>query len=664
MVILFCYNLYRRIERYFIMEQMIQVINDNLTSVMNGIKTHREVTEKSLLEIKTEMDEKLSIASEYRQNVEDARNIISNLEIEITGLDADLKELKEKFDEKDFKEILTAGNKAISAKIIKKRALINEQSGRILELTKKAHALKNELIRLRDQKMSIEETLEKDLTLENYYGSRIQSIIEFTEEHPNELKDYVEIPESELLASPNEYERVDIKKIVDGSIFEEIDEISSHAPEMDENMIKEVLVNSENLPVEEEEENESPDLSMTQQLDDLIFQANDLIEKSKQTDLPPLEELEEQEPLREENMEEKREEVKEEIVESIEVSIPDEIQETIDESHVITPELENKEKPQDDFNDAIDEAKMLDALSAFSLEDVDASISLEEVEDYDADEEEALELIMENDRDLATIENLASIYDEDVASSEIEGVNADDLKALDDSLQGIVDATMFNDENLDLDSRLAACNLDKERFHEEDWIKLEKLDKNATKDFIEVMKKHNIAVSRIYENVDVLLQVTPKDLERILTLLEKTNANSNSISYVFDALNKVNVSLLESEINANSERELGEILAAILPNSEESDVIKRLGLNAKEEEVLRKSATEEEWKIIHLFPEIVIANYNELKKYEVENLNECFTRHPHRFTLNPDHFAEILDKYDPEDLTRCVNKNAAVIDRL
>ena len=50
-------------------------------------------------------------------------------------------------------------------------------------------------------------------------------------------------------------------------------------------MIKEVLVNSENLPVEEEEENESPDLSMTQQLDDLIFQANDLIEKSKQVPL-------------------------------------------------------------------------------------------------------------------------------------------------------------------------------------------------------------------------------------------------------------------------------------------------------------------------------------------------------------------------------------------
>jgi len=38
-------------------------------------------------------------------------------------------------------------------------------------------------------------------------------------------------------------------------------------------------------------------------------------------------------------------------------------------------------------------------------------------------------------------------------------------------------------------------------------------------DFINVMRKHNIAVARIYESANVLASVTPQNLDHILSIL-------------------------------------------------------------------------------------------------------------------------------------------------
>ena len=53
-----------------------------------------------------------------------------------------------------------------------------------------------------------------------------------------------------------------------------------------------------------------------------------------------------------------------------------------------------------------------------------------------------------------------------------------------------------------------------------------------------------------------------------------------------------------------------------------------------------------------------------LRDLEINNLKECIVKHPRRFLMNPDKFRAILDKYDTEDLIRCINKNSAVIDKL
>ena len=161
-----------------------------------------------------------------------------------------------------------------------------------------------------------------------------------------------------------------------------------------------------------------------------------------------------------------------------------------------------------------------------------------------------------------------------------------------------------------------------------------------------------------------MLEVTPQNMDHILTLLDKSGATNDAIGYIFNKLNKVNFNILDLAIINNADRHLTELLFDAIPYEGETDLVNRLGLDAREEADLKRFASIEEYKMMNLFPEIVLANYETLKGLKIDNLNECITKHPHRFIFNPDRFNDILDKYDTDDLIRCINKNSAVIDKL
>ena len=84
------------------MEKMIGVINDNLKSVISGIKSHRVDTEKELARVNKEIEDKADIARQYGISVDDSKSVIASLEEEIHGFENDLVELSDKF--KNFKE--------------------------------------------------------------------------------------------------------------------------------------------------------------------------------------------------------------------------------------------------------------------------------------------------------------------------------------------------------------------------------------------------------------------------------------------------------------------------------------------------------------------------------------------------------------------------------
>lgn len=578
------------------MKKMIGVINENLRSVINGIREHKEETEKNLVIIKAEMDEKIGIAAEYKKSVEAAREVISNLENEITELENDLNELNLKFGAKNFKEILNAGNKEINTKIIEKRASITKEREHIISLNTKAQQLKETLLKLKEKKITNEVTLKKAEVLLTYYESRIQDIIAYSEEHPEELDQYTFIkPSDDLIVSGSVLSDAELEHIVDGSVFQEIDKISDQ--DIDPEFVSEVLIDEPN-DMEVEESNEPIDLSMTQQLDDIILATNNILaeekvkeEKNKTEETPVAEEIK-VEPSEAEPVQEK--------IEYIDINVP---------------------------NDGVDYVNQVIDNNVFQDD------SILPIENEENEVEEINEVPLENDFSLNEIN---------------EPTKADVVPSQENFYEV-----------------LKRLNLEVDHFREEDLITLESnFNEENTKHFIDVMVRHNIGISKIYENVLVLISVTPQNLDKILTLLESTKASSIAISYVFDKLDKVNINKLEEAVSALNDAELTEVLYEAIPYEGESDLVLKLDLNVEDENKLRTSCSEHLYKIMNMFPEIILANYHTLKEYNINNLRECITKHPKRFVMNPDNFEAILDKYDPDDLVRCINKNAAVIDRL
>jgi hypothetical protein len=260
------------------MEKMISVINDNLNSVVSGIKDHKASTEELLATIKNEMDKKVDIAQEYKNNVEDAKAKIARSEAEIKDLEKDLEDLNQKFDGKDFREILNAGNKEINSKIIEKRKAISIQGKRILDVTDKAHDLKEELVDLKNRRNAAEEDLVKTNTLLNYYETNIANMIDFTTYHVDELEGY-SVPNYD----EDEIEDVDINKIADGKIFEEIADLSNTEP--DAKLVEKALNHKEEFDSEFaellNEENKVNSDTMTDTLESIISTGKDIISSGK-----------------------------------------------------------------------------------------------------------------------------------------------------------------------------------------------------------------------------------------------------------------------------------------------------------------------------------------------------------------------------------------------
>lgn len=628
------------------MEKMIKVINDNLRNVISGIKEHRLDLEETLDSIKSDMSLKVKEANAYKSDVETARTIVSTLEGEIADLEHDLEELNDKFGSKNFKEILAAGNREINAKIIEKRTAINEQGQIILGLTDKARSLKDSLIELRERKMVTEENLRKTKILEGYFDTRISEIIKFSEESPEELATYrEEIPQEEL----NIQEDIDISSVIDGSIFEEIDEISSGEP--DEAILKSVLANPDEIPVYEPEENVQPieiEEATTNQLESMISEAKSFVEKKKK-----------------ENNEVAEEEVKEE---TEQVEVPKEEENLISEEENVTDdEIESSSEEE--------ETSQNDDNSDEDSDDENAGYV-----DIYVDDEKEFDDSLENDEvdidpflDIRGLQEELGLEEEETEETSDEGEEVIDLKVEEDETLTInIDEALIASENdfksepeVDVEKEFSSLGLDLNMFSVDSIESIRKsFDKEEVKKYLEIMKKHELSKDLVYVNARLLIDVTPENLDQILTLLEKTDAKREDISLVFRYLDKVNVSKLEQMILSEVEPSLTVSLSQAIDEVDENVVGSVLGLSRKASEILKKTAAPEDYKIMNALPDVVFENYREIKNLRVDNLEECISKYPHRFTLTHSKFHEILDKYDTDDLIRCINKNAAVIDKL
>ena len=613
------------------MEKMISVINDNLNSVVSGIKDHKASTEELLNTIKTEMDKKVDIAQEYKINVEDAKNKIARAEAEIKDLERDLEDLNQKFEGKDFREILNAGNKEINSKIIEKRKAISVQGKRILDITDKAHDLREEIVDLKNRRTATEEDLLKTNTLLNYYETNINNMIDFTTYHVDELEGY-SIPNY----GEEEVEDVDINKIADGSIFEEIADLSTTEP--DAKLVEKALNNKEAFDEEFAEllaeDNKLNSDTMADTLDAIINTGKDIISSGKYVGMmdyiDETNTVKPTEPVVEEDVTGDIEE------EPIDIDINDmdeDISDDIDvEANVEEIKEEDEEEPKEEtenseeinfddflisFDDVNDELKLDDEKE--ETEEVEKTE--EEVEDEEVDEDEKSEEETAED-DASDEENMDKYFNEDLTVPGFE-------VGFDDEFEEKYEDThpdFFSDEKEE--------------------------DEEATDE--EPEDEPNIIP------IEEDLGSNNKDI--VINLLLKTGASREEIEKYVTDYSSIDIDRLKREIENDKDREIADILVGVMPLKE--DVIQQImELNDEQNTTLKKAAGRK-YITMNAFPEIVQTNFNTIRDLGVKDPIGIFINHPARFIMNPSNFNDILDKYDEEDLIRCLDKNGAVIDKL
>lgn len=579
------------------MEKMIGVINDNLKSVINGIKSHRVDTEKELARVNKEIEEKVGIARQLGIDIDDSKQAISDLEKDVETLNNDLSELGDKF--QNFKELLAAGNKEISNKILEKKSLISMKTQSIKEITDRAEKLKSEIVDLEDNRSKLEAELKKAKVLEKYYEASINSIIEYSSTHKDELDSFVvnEIKD-ELDIKDIEINDKELNHEIDDSVFEEIDHIGD--------------IEEESIEDEETEEEPTKVDSIQEELDNIIATGQEVSSSIEEDELE--EEIPDVEPLIEEENDEKNE---------VEKDDDEEVEDTILDDNLFNEEKETSYKLEEDN------------------EENDGTINLF-IPDY-LDEMP----ITEKDDDVESLFNPEDFKD----MEEEPGLNE-------------MSSSIF-DSNDDLDQSLLDLGLDKFRFSDDDVKKLEtNFNKENTSKFLEIMQKHNLDKNLVYTSVETLINVTPQNLDHILSILEHANATSEDIACVFNMLDKVNINKLEDVVEKVKEDEIANLLYASMNYNNNCELMVKLGFTKEEEKKFKKNLSDEEFLIFNTFSDIVIKNFNTINALNVDNARGCLIEHPNRFIFNPSRFNAILDKYDKEDLIRCINKNIAVIDRL
>jgi hypothetical protein len=533
------------------MKELINIINDKLFKVIDELKEQRSNLETKLAAIKEDIDSKVKVASEYKDNVEKSNNIISDLEDKISKLKQDLQDLHDKFEAAGFIELIEAGNKEINGKIIEYNTKIEEEQDTINKLQDEASNLKDELITLKDSKDNIENELHNTIIALNYYNSKIEEITVFASEHADKLDEFTPEDDSNELSTDD----IDVEKIIDGTIFEEIDSITTEDKELSDEDIETILNSDDKNEVDKESDKEEipEDLSVTQELNDVINQTNELI-----------------------------------------------LNETIIDNN-------SEEKFLSQLNDD---------------EDDKPEITIEEEK--------------EDNNDLVKL----------------------DLSALDDNDE---DEVIEEESSIDVSSILRELGLDPESFVE-DTSKLSHIDVNNATKIINTLDKHFIDINNIYSYPSILMTIKDDVLNNILNKLEELGCVPTTITYIFKYLDKIDLDKLNTYNGETTS--IINVLDDVIPEMDKKDIVQEIGLSDVEGEMLKSKLSEEELDAMNTFPEIVKTNYNTLKGLNINELNKCFTEHPKRFMDNPDIFEGMLDKYDPEDLIRCINKNVAVIDKL
>lgn len=169
------------------MKALIEEINEKLKNILSGLESQKAEIEEALATAQEKIDEKIEEAKEYKTAIDTDKSAIKMLEKEIKGFEDDLKDLTNRFSNKDLNIILETANREISNKITEKQKEILTHKEKINEYTKKARMIKDLLINLKKDKETKKYRLDNITKAYDYYERELNRIISFSSENPDSL---------------------------------------------------------------------------------------------------------------------------------------------------------------------------------------------------------------------------------------------------------------------------------------------------------------------------------------------------------------------------------------------------------------------------------------------------------------------------------------------
>ncbi len=501
------------------MDSMIKETNENLKTIIEGLKNTLDASIDTLDNIQIQMDKKVEEAKKYKIQVDAAKDRINFLEEENKSFELSLKELSEKYSKMNLVSIIEAGNKEIKAKINDNLSEINKQKEHIADLTNKARTIKDLLINLKKDKTIKEERLENIKVAYEYYNDRITEVIDYAFNHANNLMDYKDYNsfdnanESEYVSDNTELENTmvfdEIAKIDDNKNFK--DEMSFISDQIDNSLndlnkdnkekIEDIInngINKYDFETKEDTGNifEEQNDDSTDSNKDLVF---DKIEE-------PLVNLS--------DVEEKHNEESNLINSNIEVN--DKESDNLVQIDNNTDIDTNNEETDDDSADRIN--KINDLFS--SLNDVNKDIDI-------------------NNNIPNDIENKIDNVYLDVFGKPLED-NVKDPTLMDIFGNPIKEENLNSNVSKSLEELLTENGIDYRKFKEDEQNYLKEIyDEDKFTKIINVLKRNNINLDNIYNSFNIFGEISPNELENLLSKLINAGQSVEAIGLILEKLPKV-----------------------------------------------------------------------------------------------------------------------------
>lgn len=235
------------------MDNLVSETNTRLNEIIDNLATIKKEYEKKLKANDKEINAELSKVKKYKKDFFEAKEKVEKMNADIVGFSEDYKRLVERFKDDELANILVAANKEISLKIEERKRKIVKDKASMNELVDKAEKVKEKLVVLTQEKNAIEECFIKICDAEEYYRRSINEIIDYANNHKENLCSYFEDADAIINSRNEEEKEVDLYDIDLDTELKNIDEETKVEDEESKEKVEDEEENNESKEFDDEE---------------------------------------------------------------------------------------------------------------------------------------------------------------------------------------------------------------------------------------------------------------------------------------------------------------------------------------------------------------------------------------------------------------------------